>query len=115
MTRKQKEELLAEFGKDLTKNPQGTLMQTADRLYEFSNKRDELDKGKLKKLIEDAEARGRQKAIQEAGDSGLPVPRRTGTGSILFTDKTRKAGEAPEQGRGQRLAREALEKSRATA
>lgn len=120
MTRAQRETLLDEHNKAITaaqrdKKPIPMLMQTADRLYEYSGKKTELEKGKLTKLVADAEARGRQNAIKEMGDSGLPTPRRAGTGSVLFADKTRKVGDAPVRDRGVKLALEALEKTRAGA
>ncbi len=120
MSRKEKENLLAEYNKDIAaalKIGAATppLMATADRLHGYTEKRSELDKGKLAKLVADAEEKGRQRAIKEMGDSGLPTPRRAGTGSVLFADKTRKPTDPPVRDRGIKLALEALEKQRAAA
>lgn len=119
MTRKEKETLLAEYNKDIATsqragNPQAPpLMDTADRLHGYSEKREEIQKGKLAKIVADAEAKGYQKRITEEGDQGLPAPRRTGTGSILFNEKTRKVGDAPVRDRGVKLALEAIRKQAA--
>lgn len=118
MTRTQRETLLDEHNKAITvaqrdKKPIPMLMQTADRLHEYSEKRSETEKGKLAKLVADAEAKGYQKRITEEGDQGLPAPRRTGIGSVLFNEKTRKAGDAPVRDRGVKLALEAIRKQAA--
>lgn len=112
LTRKDREMLLAEYNKDIAtaqrnKTQIPVLMETANRLYEYSDKRSELEKGKLEKIVADAEAKGREKAIAEMSERGLPAPRRAGTGSPLF-NKTRKVGEKVESGRGIALAMKAL-------
>lgn len=119
MNRKDKETLLAEYSKDIAAaNKVGAatpqLMQTADRLYEFSAKRGETETARIKKIETDAEARGREKAIAEMSERGLPAPRRAGTGSPIF-NHTRKEGEKPVAGRGVALAMKALNEKQAAA
>lgn len=118
ITRAQKEELMQEYGKDValankTGQPAPRLTVTADRLFEFSGKRTASDEARLKKLVDDAEARGRQKAIQEMGESGLPTPRRAGENiSPLLRERTRKPTDPPVRDRAQKMALEALQKLR---
>lgn len=118
LTLTQRNELLSEYGKDVAlASRQGQtpprLTATADRLFEFGGKRTASDEARLKKLVDDAEARGRQKAIQEMGESGLPTPRRAGENiSPLLRDKTRKPTDPPIRNRGQAMALEALQKLR---
>ncbi len=114
ITRAQKEELLVEFGKDLNKDQTAKIITTADRLFKFGEKREEGDKARVAKLLEDARADERAKITKEMSDQGLPAPRRTGPISPIAI-RTRKEGEKPTEGRGIALALEHLNKQRAGA
>jgi hypothetical protein len=112
MSTPQKNELLTEFAKDVGRNGNNwTLMQTADRLFEFSDKRQDLSKAQLKKLETEAEQRGYQKAMQERSDAGLPAPRRAADMPIFFKKSENQPEKASSRNRVA-AAMEAVNKSR---
>lgn len=119
LSRAQKEELLQAYNEDvsahLRKHPQSQpppLEATAVRLFNFDEKRAEMSAADRKKLEADIRADERRKIEQERMDEGLPAPRRTTGPNAPIFNRTRKEGEKPVEGRGQRLAMETLLKSR---